>query len=232
VVNKAPAKIGPGRRAVSADLKDRRRSEILAAALRLLSERPYAAITMSDVAAAAGVAKGTSYLYFPTREALFLQLLAEHYLGWFDAFDARLQASAASNLDGWIDGLLQDFARRPLLLQLMGVLHAVLEHNVPVAEVLAFKRQLAQRVTASGAALEQVLQLSPGAGSRLLLWLQAIVPGLAQMAAPPAPLRAALLAAPDLSGFVIDFSAELRRLLLALIAGLRTCPETLHDPRT
>lgn len=224
MVIKIPPSIGPRRRAVSADLKDRRRCDILAAALRLLSERPYATITMSDVASAAGVAKGTSYLYFPTREALFLQLLVEHYLSWFDAFDAQLQTPAAS-LDQWIDWLLRDLAGRPLLLQLMGVLHAVLEHNVPVAEVLAFKRQLAQRMSRSGVALEQAWQLPSGSGQRLLLWCQAIIPGLAQMAAPPAPLRAALQAAPELSDFVIDFSTELRRLLQALIRGLHTRPE-------
>ncbi|HEY8587600.1 MAG TPA: TetR family transcriptional regulator [Rhodanobacter sp.] len=224
MVTKARSSLGPSRRAVSAELKHRRRGDILAAALRLLAAQPYESISMSSVATAAGVAKGTSYLYFPTREALFLQLLTEHYLDWFDALDARLQQPVADAKD-WVEWLAQDLAGRPMFLRLMALLHAVLERNVPVIEVIAFKRRLALRVAGSGAALERALQLPPTAGVRLLLWLQAIVPGLAQMAAPPAPLQAALHAAPDLSGFLIDFSTELRSLVLAVVAGLHVHSE-------
>lgn len=228
MVIKSTSAIGPRRRAVSPDLKDRRRGELLAAALRLLVAQPYESITMSGVATAAGVAKGTSYLYFPTKETLFLHLLTEHYLSWFDALDGWLQQhgqDGADDADAWAEWMAHDLAQRPLFLRLVAVLHVVLERNVPVPEVIAFKRQLAQRVASCGLALEQALSLPAATGSRLLLWLQAIVPGLAQMAAPPAPLHAALHAAPDLAGFLIEFPAELRRLLRVVVSGLRNDPE-------
>jgi AcrR family transcriptional regulator len=227
VIELSPA-MGPRRRAVSPDLKDRRRSELLAAALRLLAEQPYESITMSGVATAAGVAKGTSYLYFPTKETLFLHLLTEHYLSWFDALDAWLQQrgpDGADDVDDWADWIANDLAQRSLFLRLVAVLHVVLERNVPVSEVIAFKRQLAQRVASCGLVLERVLRLPVTAGRRLLLWLQAIVPGLAQMAAPPAPLLEALQAAPDLAGFLIEFPTELRCLLRVVVAGLRVDTE-------
>ncbi|MHB1272754.1 MAG: TetR family transcriptional regulator [Rhodanobacter sp.] len=225
MVNKTPLTLGPHRRAVSADLKDRRRSEILQAALQLLERQPYEMITMSGVAAAAGVAKGTLYLYFPTREALFLSLLGEHYAAWFDALDARLHKPGLT-APGWADWITRELAARPLFLRLVALLHGVLEQNVPLPEVLAFKRQLAQRVGSSGAALEQALQLPAGAGSRLLLWLQAIVPGLAQMAAPAVPLRAAVEADAELAGLLIDFATEMRALLAAVVHGLQGKTET------
>lgn len=48
-----------------------RRDAILSAAREILEARDYHDIRMEDVAARAGVAKGTLYLYFPTKERLF-----------------------------------------------------------------------------------------------------------------------------------------------------------------
>lgn len=219
VIN-SPLPLGPRRRAISGAMKERRRREILDAAVRLLESQPYAAISMSTVAAAADVAKGTTYLYFPTREALFLALLDEHYESWFDALDARLRGPAPTAA-GWVEWVAGELSARPLFLRLVALLHVVLETNVPLPDALAFKRRLAARSVTSGALLERALDLAPGGGRRLLLWLQSVVPGLAQMAAPPAPLRAALSEDPALAGFLIDFRTELEALLAALVHGMQ-----------
>jgi len=51
--------------------KDARPEEIIAAALDLFVERGYAATRLDDVAARAGISKGTLYLYFENKEDLF-----------------------------------------------------------------------------------------------------------------------------------------------------------------
>jgi AcrR family transcriptional regulator len=51
--------------------KEARPAEILAAALACFKERGFAATRLEDVAASAGVTKGTIYLYYPSKEALF-----------------------------------------------------------------------------------------------------------------------------------------------------------------
>lgn len=51
--------------------KDARPDEILAAALDVFVARGYAATRLDEVARKAGVTKGTIYLYFPGKEALF-----------------------------------------------------------------------------------------------------------------------------------------------------------------
>lgn len=51
--------------------KDARPAEIIAAAMELWKERGFAATRLEDVAKGAGVAKGTIYRYFPSKEALF-----------------------------------------------------------------------------------------------------------------------------------------------------------------
>ena len=51
--------------------KESRPSELLAAALELFVERGFAATRLDDVAARAGVSKGTLYLYFAGKDDLF-----------------------------------------------------------------------------------------------------------------------------------------------------------------
>lgn len=66
-----------------------RRDQILAAALECFSRCGYHATAMSDVAAQAGVSKGTPYLYFASKETLFLAL----YEQWDCGLVARVQDS-------------------------------------------------------------------------------------------------------------------------------------------
>jgi|YNPNPStandDraft_1061719.scaffolds.fasta_scaffold12933_2 AcrR family transcriptional regulator len=54
-----------------------RTREILAAARSLLAQRGLEALTMDDIAQAARVAKGTLYLYFPSKDELIQALLSE-----------------------------------------------------------------------------------------------------------------------------------------------------------
>lgn len=52
-----------------------RKQQLLEAAERLFTERGYGATRISDICAAAGVAKGLFYWYFPTKESLFAELV-------------------------------------------------------------------------------------------------------------------------------------------------------------
>ena len=57
--------------------KDARPQELLDAALDLFVERGFAATRLDDVAKAAGVSKGTLYLYFSSKEELFKAVVRE-----------------------------------------------------------------------------------------------------------------------------------------------------------
>ncbi|HEY1473622.1 MAG TPA: TetR/AcrR family transcriptional regulator, partial [Pseudolabrys sp.] len=71
-----------------------RREAILAAALDEFSSRGFEAARLDDVAKRAGVAKGTIYLYFRDKEALFQELIRS-VIG---PLIARFEASAAIDL--------------------------------------------------------------------------------------------------------------------------------------
>jgi AcrR family transcriptional regulator len=58
--------------------KEERPEEILEAALDLFLSRGYSATRLDDVAASAGVTKGTLYIYFENKEQLFLSVIERH----------------------------------------------------------------------------------------------------------------------------------------------------------
>lgn len=69
-----------------------RREQIIAAGLACFARSGYYATTMADVAAQAGVSKGTPYLYFPSKEGLFLALHEE----WDCGAEQRIGAAIAA----------------------------------------------------------------------------------------------------------------------------------------
>lgn len=70
--------------------KEARPAELLSAALELFVERGFAATKLDDVAAKAGVSKGTLYLYFNNKEALFKAVIQQGILPVLDEGEEML----------------------------------------------------------------------------------------------------------------------------------------------
>jgi AcrR family transcriptional regulator len=71
--------------------KEARPHELTAAALSLFVEKGFAATRLDEVAARAGVSKGTLYLYFDSKEALFEAVIREGVVPALDAGEALLE---------------------------------------------------------------------------------------------------------------------------------------------
>jgi AcrR family transcriptional regulator len=71
--------------------KEARPGEIAQAALECFSERGFAAASLDDIAARAGITKGTLYLYFPNKEALFKEVVRQALLPRIAAFEDRVR---------------------------------------------------------------------------------------------------------------------------------------------
>ena len=82
--------------------KEARPQELLDAALTLFVDKGYAATKVDEVAAMAGVSKGTLFLYFDSKEDLFKAViranLADHFPVWNQEFD-EFQGSTAEMLN-------------------------------------------------------------------------------------------------------------------------------------
>ena len=76
--------------------KQERPAEILDAALKVFAQKGFAAARMDDIAKEAGVTKGTIYLYFENKEAVFKSLVRESVGATIATVTAAAQAQQGS----------------------------------------------------------------------------------------------------------------------------------------
>jgi AcrR family transcriptional regulator len=89
--------------------KDARPAEILAAALACFKERGFAATRLEDVAARAGVTKGTIYLYYPGKEDLFKAVVRRELLPNIERLEAAMNEPVPASV--LLERLLTAWAR-------------------------------------------------------------------------------------------------------------------------
>ncbi|MET7338200.1 helix-turn-helix domain-containing protein [Nonomuraea sp. NPDC005650] len=76
----------------------RKAARILDSARELVLDHGVRKVTVSEIARAAGVGKGTVYLYWPAKEDLILGLFAREVLTFLDEITARIAADPATVL--------------------------------------------------------------------------------------------------------------------------------------
>jgi AcrR family transcriptional regulator len=206
-------------RARSQEAKQVRRDAILKAARRLFDEKSYEGLTVDAVAKTSRIAKGTVYLYFGTKEAIFLELLLCEVEALFAALADPLEqvnpgdASAIANL------LAESLGERRTLRRLATLLHQTLEQNVDAQTVRSFKQRALESMQPTAARLEGKLpQLRPGDGLKLLLDVHGFMIGVGQMS-DPGPIVQEVLADPAFAVFRVEFVPTVRELIEMLLRG-------------
>ncbi len=215
--------VAMARKALTDEQRRARRTTLLQAAQRLYRQTGQLP-TVSQIAETAGVAKGSVYLSFRTKEAIFIALLEAGFDRLLDGFTPLLQAmptepvAAARHIAPALSAYLE---QQRELLSLAGMANAVLEQNLPLDEMLDFKRRLAQGLAEKGALLEQKAPILQGRGAAFLLQVWGLCVGLWQ-ALDAHPGLHALRDEPDLAILRHDFGTELRHALHALWLGALT----------
>jgi AcrR family transcriptional regulator len=168
-------------RAVHAGDKEERHHAILDAAERLLLRSTGRGPSMADVADEAGLAKGTIYLYFPSKEELLLALLERNIDGFFFALAGILEGSAPLDIEQILALMQRKIVEPPLFLPLAGRCFGWIGEGLPVAVARAFNARMAGRLERAGAGLERHFQeLSAGDGVVLLRHSYALILGFWQ----------------------------------------------------
>lgn len=107
--------------------KEARPAEIIAAALEVFADVGFAQAKISDIAKRAGVAKGTVYLYFQTKEELFEAAVRHYIKPVFSEMSQRVQAfpgPASELLRLLIQQIYQHLPRSPERRGIMRILIA------------------------------------------------------------------------------------------------------------
>jgi AcrR family transcriptional regulator len=207
-------------RAMNEAEKGERRRAILDAALALWTESSYDGLTMDGVADRTGLAKGTLYRYFATKEELLLELFEKLIAGWLQEVNRRLDRARGilgpAQVGRILGRTLQGREALPRLLTLVG---GILEHNISDARARTFKDLLRTHMAGTARCLARRLpSLGEAGATRFLLHAYALLAGLGQMAY-PAPVIRRVLEEPRFEIFRIDLSREFAAGASALLRG-------------
>jgi AcrR family transcriptional regulator len=214
-------------RATNQEDKLSKRHVILTAALQIFKSSSYSEVTMSTVAGKAKLAKGTLFLYFPTKEEMFLALMEEQLNEWFDEVNAELDSHAGGSSVPEISALLANsLQERVEFTRLLAIHSTVLEQNVSYESILNHKQLILQRLSETGARLESSLPfLQAGQGGHLILQCQALVVGLWHLTDSSLTARM-VIEKEGLTAFKLDFNFEFQNVLTSLLYGIEKQSKT------
>lgn len=202
--------------------KLQRRQDFIIAAQRLfLQQQRLPAV--ADIAADTGLAKGTVYRYFRSKEEIFIALLQAEFATLFSALHdiiSALPAAPDKAATRFATAYCQQLQQLPALLPLAAMLNAVLEHKLALPVLKQFKQMLAGALTQLGQLLAaKVKVVSAEQSADLLLRSYALTLGLWQTLQYPPAVQALLQQEPELQSLQRDFNAELTQAISQLWSG-------------
>jgi AcrR family transcriptional regulator len=201
------------RRAVAPEDKSARRAAIVRAAHEL-SHRGNG-FSVDQLARRAGLAKGTVYLYFGSREEVLLAVHEQQTHEVFDVVERALGAAAPTG-ESVVRAGLRYLKAHPEFYPLAANCRSMLDTNVSTDAAFEFKRKIGLRIQALGQRIEQLYAgLRPGEGAALLMNCYAMIIGLWQQADVPLSLRA-VMHLPEMRIFKLDYERQLAAALLDL----------------
>jgi AcrR family transcriptional regulator len=203
----------PVKRARQEWQKEARGRDILDAAAQLFV-RDGRLPAMADVAARAGIAKGTLYLYFRGREALWLELLDAGFGRWVDWVEQALGDRAT--VDDAVDAIVSGAEVDPLLIPIATHNASLIEPHAAPEAAARFKATTAGHIGRLAAFLAPRLGLGIEDATRRVLHSYALLLGLWQVANQPAVVRALIASDAALGYWSLDWRDEARAGLAAL----------------
>lgn len=178
------------KRARNPKAKEIRKHSILDAATRLFQADPSTLPTTSQISKHCEISKGALYLYFKSKEEIFLAIVESYYLEWLDTFDIKSLSSAQQKLDATVLNTVLDkscthLTNNPVFMQLASMSSSVIEPNVDPRVLLTHKNELSLKINKVSQSMSENLDgLSSTQIASLIIRSYSILLGLWQTACP------------------------------------------------
>ncbi len=198
--------------------KELKRQSILDAAEALLNLGKYTLPSASEIASEAGMAKGTLYLYFRTKEEIYLALLAEGFANWLETIKDELMAADPS-IEATLGSYSLFCAKNPKTIFLASLSPAILELNISEEMAYLFKKKLADEIREIGELMTKAFPgLSLEHARKLFINSYALTIGLWQHTH-PAPIIEKVFKREEVSILLMNFQEDLYSALEVLWRG-------------
>ncbi|MCW7468674.1 TetR/AcrR family transcriptional regulator [Leptospira kanakyensis] len=216
------AERSPKKRAVLEKDKLSKRASILQSAAFLLQKKDWAELSMDEVAKRAKIAKGTLYLYFPTKEDLCLRVHITDYETWFLDMENFLTETKSIDANLFAKWFVDSMDRHVRFLKLLPIVPTILEKNASVETIREFKLSLKDQIYKILPLLCQTFPfMNEQSGFLFLMQCHALAVGSWSHGFPSNQVREAVTDN-GLDIFVLDYKSFLRTSILTLLNGIRT----------
>ena len=123
----------------SVELTNARKEEIIAAAELLYQTKGFKDITIHAISKEPSFTRTSNYIYFETKEEIFMALLQKEYERWVEELDAAIYGHESMERGEIAKTLAVSLENRELLLKLMSMNHYDMEENSRLERVVEFK---------------------------------------------------------------------------------------------
>jgi len=166
----------------SAEAREQRINQLLDAAVSLWLQHPERISSVAEVADEAGLAKGTVYLYFKSKEDLLLAAHERHAQAFFSALITRASKRKRMHFDDVMQLMLEYTIGVPAFLPLATLVAGMMNKGVSPEAAMAFEQRIAMRLGTAGELLCAHFPLqNTASGVRLLMRSYALILGLWQL---------------------------------------------------
>ncbi len=207
------------RKTLSAEERESRSQAIISSAMDLFALTEYQRVTVASITKNAGIAKGTFFLYFQTKEELFFSVVSACYREYFDWIKKNIKTLPIGHSDELVGILVEGLSLRKEFPKLLRIMHSVLEENISYKLAYQFKKFLLFEIQLMGSIIEKIIPgMKKGEGAEFLVLFQALITGYQSMAEPAKNVRK-VIEIPEMAVFKIDFNHSLSAALKLVIAG-------------
>lgn len=209
-------------RATNDSEKLERKNDILRTAGMLLLKMSYRDITVNRIAEASGLAKGTIFLYFETKEDIFLSLAEQLIDTWGGKLRKALQSHSTgkngTEAEEFVDMVISTLDDI-LLIKLFAILDDTLEQNIEKKRAMKFKVFLRNILSGCGEIIEdQFPEMRKGDGAIVLNSLFVNLVGAYKVSNQSETIRK-IADQPGMEIFRRDFNSILRHTAVCYITG-------------
>jgi AcrR family transcriptional regulator len=155
---------------------EKRPQQILDAAFEVFGDHGLARARLDDIAKRAGIGKGTIYLYFPNKEALFKEMIRQTVIAHLERSERDLDGDRSATATAQLRDYMRELwtlVRSPAYQVVMRLVIAEL-HRFPelvefyLQEVVSRKQQLLDRLIRRGVASGEFRSINPRVAGRMM----------------------------------------------------------------